>query len=253
LVVNARDAMVAGGVLRIETEEEVLSESSAAELGATPGRFVALIVTDTGMGMSEETRKRLFEPFFTTKEPGKGTGLGLSTVYGIVRQNGGFIRVTSAPGQGTEFRILLPRVSYGERPNPSVIPEGRRSFVGNILLIDGDDAVRQITARMLRSEGHTVVEAVNLIDARHALTQGGATNLVLTDIGLAGAEFAEELAARWSDVRILFMTGGGPVMLGTKRSLDDDSTLLAKPFSRLQLISKVQEALGRGESSDASN
>ncbi len=124
LVVNARDAMADGGVLRIETDEEVLNESAAAELAASPGRFVALIVTDTGMGMSEETRKRLFEPFFTTKEPGKGTGLGLSTVYGIVRQNGGFIKVTSALGQGTEFKILLPRSSLGERSNPSVAPRG---------------------------------------------------------------------------------------------------------------------------------
>ncbi|MET0792354.1 MAG: PAS domain-containing protein, partial [Polyangiaceae bacterium] len=251
LVVNARDAMPDGGMLRVETEEEVLGESAALELGASPGRFVALIVTDTGTGMSEATRKRLFEPFFTTKEPGKGTGLGLSTVYGIVRQNGGCIRVTSAPGQGTEFRILLPRASYGERPNPSVVPEARPAVVGNILLIEGDDAVRQITARMLRSEGHTVVEAANLGEARSALTQGVGTNLVLTDIGLAGAQFLEEVLADWIGVRVLFMTGGGPVMKGMKPALSDDDTLLAKPFSRLQLISKVQEALRRGESSDA--
>jgi two-component system cell cycle sensor histidine kinase/response regulator CckA len=246
LIVNARDAMADGGVLRVETEEELLGESSAIEIGAAPGRFVVLIVTDTGTGMSAETRKRLFEPFFTTKEPGKGTGLGLSTVYGIVRQNGGFIRVTSAPGQGTEFRILFPRAFLGERSTPSVLPEERPSLLGNILVIDGDDAVRQITARMLRSEGHTVVEAANLSDARRALAQSPATDLLLTDFGLAGAQFAEELRAHWGDVRLLFLTGGGPDVKGVKRSVNDDNTLLAKPFSRLQLISKVQEALRRG-------
>jgi two-component system, cell cycle sensor histidine kinase and response regulator CckA len=109
LVVNARDAMPDGGQLRIETEEEELGESAAEELGVRAGHFVALTVTDTGTGMTEETRQRLFEPFFTTKAPGKGTGLGLSTVYGVVRQNGGHIRVASTLGEGTEFRILLPR------------------------------------------------------------------------------------------------------------------------------------------------
>ena len=253
LVVNARDAMAEGGALRVETEEEVLNESAALELGAAPGRFVVLVVTDTGMGMSEETRKRLFEPFFTTKGPGKGTGLGLSTVYGIVRQNGGFIRVTSAPGQGTEFKIFLPRAPLGERSNPSVIPDGGAAAIGHILLIDGDDAVRQITARMLRSEGHTVVESANVSDARRALTQGGDAILLLADIGPTIEQFAEELASDWKDVRILFMTGGGSVMKGVDRSLNDADTLLAKPFSRLQLLGKVQEALRRGEGADASN
>ena len=249
LVVNARDAMADGGALRVETEEDVLSASAALELGVNPGRFVVLTVTDTGTGMSEETRKRLFEPFFTTKEVGKGTGLGLSTVYGIVHQNGGVIRVNSEPGQGTEFRILLPRAVRDGRAQFSVPPEVAEVAIGNVLLIEGDDAVRQIIARMLRSVGHTVIEASNLSDARHTLSEQGRVDLVLTGIGLAGAEFADELSAAQSGVRILFMTGGGPIVKRPNEGLLDDRTLLAKPFSRAQLLEKVQQALRSGEGS----
>ena len=248
LVVNARDAMPDGGALRVETEEDVLSASAALELGVTPGRFVVLTVTDTGTGMSDETRKRLFEPFFTTKEVGKGTGLGLSTVYGIVHQNGGVIRVNSEPGQGTEFRILLPRAVAAGRTVMSVPPEVVEVAIGNVLLIEGDDAVRQIIARMLRSVGHTVIEASNLSDARRAFSEQGRVDLVLTDIGLAGAEFADELSAASSGVRILFMTGSGPVVKCPSEGLLD-RTLLAKPFSRAQLLEKVQQALRSGEGS----
>ena len=243
LVVNARDAMPGGGVIRLETDEEALSEAAAVELGVKPGRFVRLTVVDTGLGMSEETRLRLFEPFFTTKDAGKGTGLGLSTVYGIVRQNGGHIQVDSAPGQGTEFRVLLPRAVAVGRGYPSAPPEAGGLVIGNILLIDGDDAVRQITARMLRSKGHAVREASTLIDAGKLLSEDGEVDLVLTDIGSTGAGLASELSALRKDVRVLLMTGGGPIVKGTQRALTNDSTLLAKPFSRQQLLEKVEEAL----------
>ena len=243
LVVNARDAMPEGGILRLETDEEVLGEAAATAFGVKPGRFVSLTVVDTGTGMSEETRLRLFEPFFTTKEAGKGTGLGLSTVYGIVRQSGGHIQVDSAPGQGTEFRVLLPRAALNGRTQPSTPPETMGTVIGHILLIDGDDAVRQITARMLRSKGHAVSEASNLADAGKLLTESSEIDLVLTDIGLTGAGLASELPALRQDVRVLLMTGGGPLVKGTQRSLTDDSTLLAKPFSRQQLLEKVEEAL----------
>ncbi|HEY5374690.1 MAG TPA: ATP-binding protein, partial [Polyangiaceae bacterium] len=247
LVINARDAMPDGGVLRVETEEEVVNQAGAAELGTNAGRFVVLSVTDTGTGMSEETRERLFEPFFTTKEVGKGTGLGLSTVYGIVRQSGGAIRVNSAPGRGTEFRILLPRVLPDGRAQPSVPPEVVEAAIGNVLLIEADDAVRQITARMLRSDGHTVVEVSNLSDAQRALAQPPRVDLVLTDIGLPGAQLSDELSAARSGVRVLFMTGGGSIAKPMNEAVRDERTLLAKPFSRLQLLEKVQEALQSGE------
>ncbi len=252
LVINARDAMPDGGVLRIETEEEVVNNDGAAELDTNPGRFVVLSVTDTGTGMSEETRKRLFEPFYTTKEVGKGTGLGLSTVYGIVRQSGGAIRVNSAPGRGTEFRILLPRVVPDGRTQPSVPPVVVEAAIGVVLLIEADDAVRQITARMLRSDGHTVVEASNLNDSRCALTQAARVDLVVTDIGLSGAELSDELSAARSGARVLFMTGGGSIAKPRNDAVRDERTLLAKPFSRAQLLEKVQQALRSGEgASDA--
>jgi PAS domain S-box-containing protein len=243
LVVNARDAMPEGGVVRLETDEEVVSEARAAEIGVKAGRFVSLTVVDTGTGMSEETRLRIFEPFFTTKDASKGTGLGLSTVYGIVRQSGGHIQVDSAPGQGTEFRVLLPRAVPSEGNRSSVLPDTVGSVIGNILLIDSDAAVRQITARMLRSKGHGVVEASNLSEARKLLIDTQHVDLVLTDIGVTGPEFARELSALSEDVRVLLMTGGGPLVKDAPRWLTDESTLLAKPFSRQQLLEKVEEAL----------
>ncbi|MEO8904479.1 MAG: PAS domain-containing protein [Polyangiaceae bacterium] len=254
LVVNARDAMPEGGLLRVETEEIVLSDAAALEWGATPGRFVALTVTDTGTGMSQETCKRLFEPFFTTKEVGKGTGLGLSTVYGIVRQSGGFIRVNSAPGQGTEFRVLLPRNTGTKRSLPSVPPaEDARAVLGNVLLIDSNEAVRQITARMLRSEGHRVIEAPDLPVARLTLAKNEHIDLVLIDLGLAGAAFSHEVSAVSGEVRVLYMTGGGRVMKEAPAAgysalpPGDERALLAKPFSRSQLLEKVQEVLSQRE------
>jgi PAS domain S-box-containing protein len=250
LVVNARDAMPDGGTLRVETEEERLDESRAAELGASPGRFVVLTVTDTGTGMSEETRARLFEPFFTTKELGKGTGLGLSTVYGIVQQNHGFISVTSAPGQGTEFRISLPRASNGERRVPSVQPSPSARVAAKVLLIDGDDAVRQITARMLRAEGYTVHEASNLNEAPSVAAQAAERfDLVLSDVMLTSASSIAELSERLGSARVLFMTGGGPLPRDAEGSLPDGSALLSKPFSRQQLLEKVREILDPGERS----
>ena len=244
LVVNARDAMPDGGMLRLETDEEVLGEVAAGALGVKPGHFVSLTVVDTGTGMSEDTRRRLFEPFFTTKPLGKGTGLGLSTVDGIVRQSGGHIHVHSAPGQGTEFRVLLPRaVVNNGRSSTSGLPEPAGSVFGNILLIDGDDAVRRITARMLRSKGHLVTEASNWAEAQRALAEANPFDVILTDLGLIGAESASELSGLGSGARVIWMTGGGPLVKGVQNALSDDRTLLAKPFSRQQLLEKVGVAL----------
>ncbi len=248
LVVNARDAMPNGGALRLETEEEVLSENAAAELGAAPGRFVALTVTDTGTGMAEETRRHLFEPFFTTKDAGKGTGLGLSTVYGIVRQSGGVVRVTSALGKGTELKIFLPRGAHRDPVQPSLPPERFRAATAHVLLVDSDDAVRQTTARMLRSEGHTVTESSNLADAHAALARSESRiHLVLADIGLAGADFPAALLRNRSDLRVLLMTGGAPTTTPSKQVVPEDTMLLEKPFSRSQLLGKLQDVLQGGE------
>jgi two-component system cell cycle sensor histidine kinase/response regulator CckA len=246
LAINARDAMPDGGTLRIETDEETLSASVAAELGATPGRYVALTVTDTGIGMSDETRTHIFEPFFTTKEVGKGTGLGLSTVYGIVRQSGGHIRVFSAPGEGTEFRILLPLSRGRGQTSSSLPPRSHDTIKARILLVERDETVRQIAMRMLRSEGHTVLDAFGLSDARVFLSDRSAPiNVALIDAGMADLAFQEEVLAAQPNMRLVLMTGGGSATPHRTTPVAE-AALLAKPFSRVRLLEKVQAVLASG-------
>lgn len=244
LAINARDAMPEEGRLKIETDEELLSEAAAAELGAPVGRFVTLTVTDTGSGMSEETRKRVFEPFFTTKELGKGTGLGLSTVYGIIRQSGGYIRVVSALGEGTQFRILLPPRARHGRPSSSLPPRTSDRAGAHVLLVERDDSVRQIASRILRSEGYRVSEASGLDEARDALSNGTSPiDVLLIEIGSANPAFQEEFARTLPNLRLVLMTGGGPATEQRKASPIEEAALLAKPFSRAQLLEIVRNAL----------
>jgi two-component system, cell cycle sensor histidine kinase and response regulator CckA len=246
LAINARDAMPHGGALRLETDEETLSQGAAAEIGATRGRFVVLTVTDTGEGMSEETRQRIFEPFFTTKEVGKGTGLGLSTVYGIVRQSGGYIQVLSAPGEGTEFKILLPRSTRHTTTFSSLPPKTYGTTGAHILLVEGDDSVRQIAARILRSEKHSVFEASGQAEARVFLFDKAThIDLLLIDVGMAEQAFQEEIASARPGVRLMLMTGGGAVTMRQQDAPIAEAALLAKPFSRTQLLEKVQGVLAQ--------
>ncbi len=248
LSINARDAMPSGGTIRIETDEESLNERLAAEFGAPPNRYVSLTVTDTGSGMSGETQKRIFEPFFTTKGPDKGTGLGLSTVYGIVRQSGAFIRVRSELGQGTEFRILFPRSTRGGQ-RASHRPLSDEPILARILLVEPDNSIRQIATRILRSEGHSVLEVATLGEARRHLAQPDAKiDVVFTDIGTAGGEFLAEVRALSPDTSVVFMTGGGPAMKQREDSIADDRELLPKPFSRAQLLESVQRTVHRSGS-----
>jgi PAS domain S-box-containing protein len=245
LAINARDAMPHGGALRLETDEETLTESAAAELGAARGRFVVLTVTDTGEGMSEETRNRIFEPFFTTKDVGKGTGLGLATVYGIVRQSGGYIQVISAPGEGTEFRILLPWSTRRAQNFSSLPPRTVGSTAANILLVEGDDSVRQIAARILRSEKHFVIEASSCAEARVFLfDKATQIDVLLIEVGMAKQSFQEEVASVRPSVGVVLMTGGGAAALRQSDSPIAEAALLPKPFSRTQLLEKVQSVLG---------
>ncbi len=244
LVINARDAMPHGGALRLETDEEALTDSAAAELGATRGRFVVLTVTDTGDGMSEETRTRIFEPFFTTKEVGQGTGLGLSTVYGIVRQSGGYIHVQSAPGEGTEFKILLPRSTHRTRAHSSLPPPKYGAAGARILLVESDDSVRQIAARILRSEKHSVLEASGQAEARVFLfDKATRIDVLLIDVGMAEQAFREEILAARPSVKLVVMTGGGAITVRQHGLASAEAALLAKPFSRAQLLERVQDVL----------
>jgi two-component system, cell cycle sensor histidine kinase and response regulator CckA len=249
LTISARDAMPDGGRLIIETSNVELDEAYASKhVDANPGMHVMLAITDTGAGMDTAAQKHVFEPFFTTKDVGKGTGLGLSTVYGIVRQGGGHIGVYSEPGRGTSFKIYFARVDRPVEPAmPSRFKSDAPSRGGTILLVEDDDAVRQITARVLRARGYNVLEARHPNEARRVcVDRGFHIDLLLTDIVMpetSGLRLAEELSQLHPKMRVMFMSGypAGAVVLGG--SLDSRDAYLEKPFTPTALAEKVREVL----------
>jgi signal transduction histidine kinase len=249
LVVNARDAMPTGGKLTIETANVDLDAAfMMSESTVRPGPYVMLAVTDTGCGMDAETAKRIFEPFFTTKARGKGTGLGLSTVYGIVRQSGGEILVQSQPGQGTTFRIYLPRTEAAIRDMPGIPPAPTR-MTGDetILIVEDEPAVRDLAKQVLVKVGYTVLTAANgdealLLCEQHA----GKIHLALTDVvmpGMGGRGFAEQLSKARPETKILYMSGYTDDAIDNHGTLDAGTHLLTKPFSLSDLRRKVRELL----------
>ncbi len=237
LVVNARDAMPEGGALAIETAYVSVERDEAVD--ASPGPHLRLSVRDEGQGMSEETRALMFEPFYTTKERGKGTGLGLSTVYGIVRQSGGFIRVESEPGAGTTFHIYFPVSADAVAALP--LPELPQLVRGSetILVVENEDAVRALAVEALTSLGYDVLAAHDGVTAlRRAALHDGPIDLLLADLsmpGMDGTIVAERLTAARPDTRVLYMTG---------RTGPADADYVAKPFTRRSLGAAVREALG---------
>jgi two-component system cell cycle sensor histidine kinase/response regulator CckA len=249
LVVNARDAMVKGGTLTIETAPAELTQSPIYHVEPLPpGPYVRLSVRDTGIGMDRETKAHIFEPFFTTKEEGKGSGLGLSTVFGIVTQSGGGIDVTSRVGQGTRFDIFFPRVAAD--PHPATLTrELGQSHKGTetILLVEDDTSVRTLVRDELRNLGYKVVEAKNGIEASLLATQQmGAVDLLLTDMvmpGMNGRELAQHLVALKPDLRILFMSGYTDDV-GLLTGLGEGtSNFLQKPFTPTALAQIVRKLL----------
>jgi PAS domain S-box-containing protein len=247
LAVNARDAMPQGGKLLIETANVDLDEDYARRHHPQkPGAYVLLTVADTGMGMDAETQSRIFEPFFTTKELGKGTGLGLSTVYGIVRQSGGHIWVYSEPGQGTTFKIYLPRIKQPvrvEKPAPGMTESLRGAET--ILLVEDEDALRELTRILLEGGGYTVLEAERPDKAIEiAVRHGGPIHLMLTDMimpGMNGRVLAANLAAVRPEMKVIFMSGYTGF---THPGLADSGvTFLAKPYTRDSLLRKLHEVL----------
>ena len=252
LAVNARDAMPDGGRLTIETRNVELDASYVAEHPAVaPGPYVLLAVSDTGVGMDEETKARIFEPFFTTKVRGKGTGLGLATVYGIVNQTGGHIWPYSEPGCGTTMRVYLPRVDVPadpiERPEESA-PETLRGGE-TILLVEDEEPVRAVTRQLLERNGYTVFEAP---DGPGALALVGGENggvpfnLLLTDVimpGMSGRELADRLQARRPDLVVLFMSGYTDDAVVRHGMLEPGLAYLEKPFRPLALLKKVRDVL----------
>jgi CheY-like chemotaxis protein/two-component sensor histidine kinase len=249
LTVNARDAMPEGGKLTIETANvELDQEYATANPNVTAGRYVMLSVSDTGGGMDAGTQKRIFEPFFTTKEVGKGTGLGLSTVYGIVQQSGGHIRLESDVGQGTCFKIYLARVdarvdASAQRRPDAALP----AMAGTVLLVEDDEAVRQVTARILRDNGYTVLETRRPSEARAVCKEmGGKIDLLLTDIvmpEISGPKLADELSATHPRMRVLYMSGYAGA--SWYRPADSKAACLEKPFAPATLAEKVREVLGQ--------
>jgi CheY-like chemotaxis protein len=248
LAVNSRDAMPEGGQLLIETGAVELDASfTTTHHPMQEGRYALLAVSDTGIGMSEETRAHAFEPFYTTKEMGKGTGLGLSTVYGIVKQSGGFIWLYSEIGRGTTFKIYLPLVSEAVEPQ-SPVPASPLSLRGTetVLVAEDNAAVRLFARRALERYGYTVLEAGGVDAVEVVMAHRGGIALLLTDIvmpRISGPELAQALVGLRPDLRVLYMSGytDNAIVLG--RVLEAGMAYLQKPFTAEALVSKVREVL----------
>ena len=248
LVVNARDAMPGGGTLIIETRDVEIDEAFAAEHPPTPpGPHVMLAISDTGVGMDEATRARVFEPFFSTKDPAKGTGLGLSTVYGIIEQSGGHIRVQSEPGRGTTCRIYLPRLEEAA-PEVHVVPlVSAARGAETILVVEDEDAVRNLAQRMLQLGGYSVLTAGDGEEALRLLGRhDGPVHLILTDMvmpGMTGKDLADRIGAIEPRVKILFTSGYPGDAFVHSGLLDRDAPFIAKPYTVAALTRKVREVL----------
>jgi len=249
LLVNARDAMPAGGRLTIETADVVLDTDYArTHVAVNPGRYVMLAVSDNGCGMDAETQARIFEPFFTTKELGKGTGLGLSTVYGIVKQSGGNIGVYSEPGRGTTFRIYLPRIEEAaEAVEPGKAREQLPRGSETILLVEDEAGVRTLAKTILQTQGYTVLDAAQgkdafLLSGQHE----GLIHLMVTDMvmpEMSGREVAERLKPLRPNMKVLFMSGFTDKAMVHHEELDQGMAFLQKPFTPQTLARKVREVL----------
>jgi CheY-like chemotaxis protein len=254
LVVNARDAMPEGGVLLIETSSVYLDEAQARSLPfLRPGRHALLTVTDTGVGMDEETQRHIFEPFFTTKERGKGTGLGLATVYGVVKQSGGVVGVNSQPGQGSTFKIYLPQVADQLAAPTEDSSATRQSPAGTetVLVAENEEALLELISDLLSRSGYKVLTASDGIEAIEiARSFDGPIHLLLTDImmpKLNGPPLARRLAKLHPGIRVLFMTGYSDPEETKHENIPPDSEFLQKPFPRDVLIRKVRQTLDLAE------
>src|SRR5438552_1552359 len=249
LTINARDAMPHGGKLLFETDNATLDEVYARQhIPTQPGSYVRLAVSDTGCGMDEATQSRIFEPFFTTKEQGKGTGLGLSTVYGIVKQSGGYIWVYSEPGQGTTFKIYLPRVAA---PADSVLPVTHWSKLPQgtetLLLVEDEPEVRWLVRDMLQHLGYTILEARHGIEAQVlSIQHPGPIHLLITDVvmpQMSGREIAEQLRSEHPETKVLYMSGYTDDAIVRHGVLAAEVAFLQKPFTPEGLAVKVREVL----------
>ena len=249
LAVNARDAMPRGGQLRIQTQDAWLDEGYGDLHGAVvpPGPYVLLSVSDTGTGMDRATQQRIFEPFFTTKEPGRGTGLGLATVYGIVKQSGGYIWVYSEPALGTTFKLYLPRVAGGAATDARDAVAQELGGTESVLLVEDEAELRELARQQLEQLGYTVLVGRSGEEAlRLAAGHAGPLHLLITDVvmpGMSGSALADALRALRPDVRVLFMSGYTDDDIVRRGLLAPRQSMLQKPFSRRALAAAVRKTL----------
>ena len=248
LAVNARDAMLGGGTLTIDTSTiTVDADYIASGSGATPGRNVRLRVSDTGTGMAPDVVEHAFEPFFTTKQKGAGTGLGLATIYGIVTQAGGHIRIYSEPGAGTTFSITLPVTA--ETPAPRLEPATyHRAPTGEtVLVVEDEAALRAVTERIFTRNGYHVMTAASGPEAlRIARDHPGEIHLLVTDVvmpQMLGKEVADKMRAVKPGIQVLYMSGYARPVLTSQDRLDPGVVLVEKPFSEAGLLTKAGEVL----------
>jgi two-component system cell cycle sensor histidine kinase/response regulator CckA len=248
LVVNARDAMPNGGKLVVETADVELDPAHAEGLGAAPGPYVRLAVSDSGEGMGPEVLSRIFDPFFSTKGEG-GTGLGLATVFGIVRQSGGAISVYSEPGRGTTFKVYFPRTTETPQPTVATLAPARLGGGETVLLVDDSEQVRTLVHEILRREGYRVIAASGPAEALLAAEQPGEISLLLTDVvmpKMTGRQLAERLAKRRPDIKVLYMSGYTENTVVHGGTLDPGIAFLPKPITQGALLRKVRETIGAG-------
>jgi two-component system cell cycle sensor histidine kinase/response regulator CckA len=250
LAVNARDAMPAGGRLSIRTANHRLDAPEQRGVETIPaGDYVLIDVADTGIGIPEENLGRIFEPFFSTKEVGSGTGLGLSTVYGIVKQTGGFVFVDSAVGQGTSFRILLPRWKGDVQRAEDRPAEPRRADTtgaGTVMLVEDEDAVRLFSARALRNKGYKVIEAKSGENALELLEKNPGIDVLVTDVVMPqmdGTELIKRVRERIPDMRVICISGYAEETFRKRLDSSQDVHFLPKPFTLEQLAGKVKDVV----------
>jgi signal transduction histidine kinase/CheY-like chemotaxis protein len=252
LVVNARQAIERDGTITIETCEQLIDDDAArAHADLKPGRYVRIAVTDTGCGMAPETASRVFEPYFTTKDPGSGTGLGLATVYGIVNRYGGYVTVYSEMDVGTTFKVYLPATDNEAQADTEQVPAPTAAKVpgaegGTVLVVEDEDGVRNACRRILERAGFRVLEAS---DGSQALAKvdGLQIDLLLTDVVMPGGMSGRELARQLEDLRpgvpVLFMSGYNADAIATRGVLEPGISVVEKPFTSVDLLSKVRELL----------
>ncbi len=249
LVVNAKDAMLSGGKLTIQTQSIVVDENHRrGQNFILPGQYVILSVSDTGMGMDKETQSRIFEPFFTTKEKGKGTGLGLSTVYGIVKQSGGYVMVQSEKGHGTTFNIYLPRVEATAEQSIVQTPRVAAGGSETVLLVEDEESVRQLVRETLQAKGYKVVEAENgEAGVAAAANHAGRIDIIITDVvmpGMGGRELVKRLAETRPETKVLYLSGYTEDAIVNEGTIESGTAFLQKPFTLQNLSRKVREVLG---------